>query len=100
MHLVKFVSSAPRFHPFGHELQVVLLYPNSPTPHSVHEAESMFLVIVPSVQSVHEVAPDPDISPFSHGVHTLLFIAPGTMLFFPGGHSLHVAEEAAPIAVE
>ena len=100
MHSVKFVSASPRFHPFGHNLQVVLLNPYRPTLQSVQEAEPLFLVIVPSVQSVQVVAPDPDISPISHGVHTLLFIAPDTSLFFPGGHALHVADEAAPIAVE
>ena len=100
MHLVKFVSVSPRSQPFGHNVQEVLLSPNLPTPHSVQEAEPMFLVILPSVQSVQVVAPDPDISPISQGVHTLLLIAPGTVLFFPGGHALHVADEAAPIAVE
>ena len=100
MQLVKSKSLSPRFQPSGHEVHVVLLDPNLPTPHSVHEAEPLFLVIVPSVQSVQVVAPDPEISPLSHGVHTLLLIAPSTILFFPGGHALHVAEEAAPIAVE
>ena len=100
MQLVKSESLSPRFQPSGHDVQVVLLDPNLPTPHSVHEAEPMFLVIVPISQSVQVVAPDRDISPISHGVHTLLLIAPGTMLFFPGGHALHVADEAAPIAVE
>ena len=100
MHLVRSVSPLPRFQPFGHSSHVVLLNPNLPTPHLEQEAEPGSSVNLPIVQSVQVVAPDRDISPISHGVHTLLLIAPGTMLFFPGGHALHVAEEAAPIAVE
>ena len=100
MHLVKSVSVSPRFQPFGHESHVVLLDPNLPTPHSEHNAASSPLVKNPIGQSVHAVAPDPENSRLSHGVHTLLFVAPDTLLLFPGGHALHVAEEAAPIAVE
>ena len=100
MHSVKFLSESPRFQPAGHALQVVLLNPNLPTPHLEHDAEPGSSVNVPNVQSVQAVAPDPDISPILHGVHTLLFIAPDTLLFLPGGHALHVAFDIARLAVE
>ena len=100
IHFFKSLSSSPRFQPAGHALHVVLLNPNLPTPHSIQEAEPGSLVNVPTVQSVQAVAPDPDISPILHGVQTLLSIAPDTLLFLPGGHALHVADEAAPLAVE
>jgi len=100
IHFFKSLSPSPRFQPFGHNSHVVLLSPNLPTPHLEHEAEPGSLVNVPTVQSVQAVAPDPDISPISHGVQTLLSIAPDTLLFLPGGHALHVAFDAAPLAVE
>ena len=100
IHVLKSLSLFPRFQPAGHALHVVLLNPNLPTPHLVQEAEPGSSVNVPTVQSVQAVAPDPDLSPISHGVHTLLFIAPDTLLFLPGGHALHVVIDAAPLAVE
>ena len=56
--------------------------------------------ILPCGHPVHLAAPALDAWFPLHCTHTLLLLAPISVPFFPGGHALHVADEAAPVAVE
>ena len=75
MHLVKSISVSPRFQPFGHESQVVLLNPNLPIPQSVQEAEPGSLVNVPTVHCIHflkSLSLFPRFQPAGHALHVVL----------------------------